>query len=113
MTTQVYAERHLHHHVGDAFTYEVVVYDSDGTVRDISNDVLRAQFNFDTSVVLTTGSGITKTDATSGVFTWTLSKTQSAVSAGNYTYGVKLETSSGDEYTIVWGTLELLDQVVD
>lgn len=86
----------------------------DGTVREITNDTLRAYLkpslytlDADALATLTEGSGITKTDAAAGLANLTFSAAQTTLTAGTYFYHISLETTTGALYSIAHGLLTL------
>lgn len=91
---------------GDTITRRITVTD-DGVAVDLTTYTIRATFGFDTPLTLSEGSGVTVVDAAAGIFDFLVTDAQSAQPSSRYDYGVKLEDSSGNEFTILLGTLEL------
>jgi hypothetical protein len=103
--------------IGDTIAKEVTVTDG-GAALDLTTYDVRATFRFGTvlgqsHLNLTEGSGITiNASPATGKFIYKITDVQSVVAAGDYTYAIKIE-ASGDEYTIVAGTLTMLALIAE
>jgi hypothetical protein len=101
---------------GDTKTFTVTVYDSDGSLYDLTGYTVRFTVKDDKDTVDGSAS-ISKTgnvtDAENGVFTVSLTNTDTNITAGIYYYDFQIDNGSSIVKTVESGIFQVVQDVTD